>query len=87
MTFELNILSFVLILICFTLQRFLNLMNATVTFFIIALTSSFVPPFFIVLTRYVNESIFRWLSFQCNGDVVRCVGFHNLCLAYVEIES
>ena len=36
--FELNILSLVLILICFALQICLNMMNATLAFCIVALT-------------------------------------------------
>ena len=58
LTFEWNILSLVLILICITLQVFLNMLNATLAFCILALTSSYVPPFvMIVLPRYVNESV------------------------------
>ena len=58
LTFELNILSLVLVLICFALQMFLNMMNATLAFCILALTSSAVPPcLLIVLPRYVNESV------------------------------
>ena len=58
MTFELNILSLVLVLICFALQIFLNMMNATLAFCILALTSSSVPPFLlIVLPMYVNDSV------------------------------
>ena len=54
-------------------------MNATLAFCILALTSSCVPPcLLIVLPRYVNES---------NGVVVLCVGFHNPCLASVDVES
>ncbi|KAK2150368.1 hypothetical protein NP493_2791g00010 [Ridgeia piscesae] len=64
-------------------------MNATLAFCILALTYSSVPPFLlIVLPMYVNESVsFQWLSVQCNGVVVLCVGFHNLCLASVDVES
>ncbi|KAK2190993.1 hypothetical protein NP493_63g03037 [Ridgeia piscesae] len=62
------------------------MMNATLAFCILALTSSCVPPFLlIVLPRYVTESIFylfQWLSVHCNGVVVLCVGFHN-----VDVES
>ena len=58
LTVELNILSLVLILICFVLQIFLNTMNVTLAFCILALTSSTEPPFlFIVLPRCVNESV------------------------------
>ena len=58
LTFELNILSIVLILICFAVRIVLNMMNATLAFCILALTSSFVPPcLLIVLPRYVNESV------------------------------
>ena len=57
LTFEFNILSLVLVLICFALRIFLNMMNATLAFCILALTSSSVPPFLlIVLPRYVNVS-------------------------------
>ena len=55
LTFELNILSLVLILICFALQNVLNMMNATLAFCILA---SSVPPFLlVVLPRYVNEYV------------------------------
>ena len=64
------------------------MMNATLAFCILALTSSSVSPFLlIVLPRYVNESVSSRLSFQCNGVVVLCVGFHNLCLSSVDVES
>ncbi|KAK2176839.1 hypothetical protein NP493_636g03006 [Ridgeia piscesae] len=43
---------------CSALQNVLNMMNATLAFCILALTSSSVPPFLlIVLPRYVNESV------------------------------
>ena len=29
----------------------------------------------------------QWLSCQCNGVVVLCGGFHNICLASVDVES
>ena len=32
-------------------------------------------------------SLFQWLSIQCDRVVVLCVGFHNLCLASVDVES
>ena len=58
LTFELNILSLVLSLICFAFQIVLNMMNATLAFCALALTSSPVPPLLlIVLHRYVNESV------------------------------
>ena len=55
LTFGLNILSLVLVLICFALHIFLNMMNATLAFCILALTSSSVPPFFIDCTAQVCE--------------------------------
>ena len=66
------------------------MMNATLAFCILALTSSSVPPFLlIVLPRYVNESVSSSGSpFNVmNGVVVLCVGFHNLCLASDDVES
>ena len=48
LTFELNIFSLVLILMCFALQIVLNMMNATLAFCILALTSSSVPPFLLI---------------------------------------
>ena len=60
--------------------------NATLAFCILALTFSAVPPFLsFVLPRYVNESVSSCGS-PLNGVVVLCVGFHNLCLASVDVE-
>ena len=57
-------------------------MNATLAFWILALTSSSVPPvLFIVLPRYVNASV------SSSGSPFLCVGFHSLCLASVDVES
>ncbi|KAK2147458.1 hypothetical protein NP493_3448g00000 [Ridgeia piscesae] len=65
---------------------FLNTINATLAFCILALTSSSVPPFlFIVL--YVNESVSSSGSLLMSLVMVLCVGFHNLCLASVDVES
>ena len=56
--FELNILRLVLSLICFALQIFLNMRNATLAFCILALTSSSVPPLLLMLLpRYLKESV------------------------------
>ena len=87
--FEWNILSLVLIVIRFALQMFLNMMNATLAFCILALASSYVSPFlFIVLPRYVNESVSSSGShFNVMGLLFFWVGFHNLCLATVNVES
>ena len=77
-TFELNILSLVLVLICFALQMFLNMMNATLAFGILALTSSSVPPcLWIVLPRYVNESV------SSSGSPFIVMGLLFLVLAFV----
>ena len=60
------------------------MMNATLAFCILALTSSSVPPFLsIVLSRFVNESV----SSSGSLFIVLCVGFHNLCLTSVYVES
>ena len=61
--------SLVLILMCFALQIFLNMMNATLAFCILALTSTSGPPFLlIVLPRYVNE------SFSSSGSPFNVMG-------------
>ena len=49
--FELNILSLVLIFVCFALQICLNMMNGTLAFCILAFTSSSVLPFFYCTTQ------------------------------------
>ena len=75
-----------LILICFAFQMFLNMVNATLAFCVLALTSCYVPPFFYCTVHvYERVGLFRWLSFQCDGLVVLYVGFHNLCLASVAV--
>ena len=65
------------------------MMNATLAFCILAWTSSSVPPFFFDCTLQIFERVclFQWLSFQCDEVVVLCVGFHNLCLDCVDVES
>ena len=78
LTFEFNIFSLVLILICFALQMFLNMMNVTIAFCIINLTSSSVPSFMlIVLPGY----LFQWLSFL-NSAGIGC-HIHNCCTNHV----
>ncbi|KAK2189791.1 hypothetical protein NP493_97g05034 [Ridgeia piscesae] len=49
----------------------------------------FTASIFVDCTVQVCERVclFQWLSFQCDGVVVLCVGFHNLCLASVDVES
>ena len=77
-TFKLNIFSLVLILLCFALQIFLNMMNATLAFCILALTSSSVPPFLlIVLPRYVNESV------SSSGSPFNVIGLLFFVLAFI----
>ena len=55
LTFELNILSLVLSLICFSFQIFPKMRNATLAFCILALTSSVAPV--LLLPMYVEESV------------------------------
>ena len=78
MTFELDILSLVLILISFALHIFLNMMSATLAFCILALASSFVPPFLLIeLPRYVNESI------SSSGSPFNVMGLLFFVLAFI----
>ena len=78
MTFKLNILRLLLILICFALHVFLNMMSATLAFCILALTSSSVPPFLLIeLPRYVNESI------SSSGSPFNVMGLLFFMLAFI----
>ena len=78
LTFELNILSLVLICICFALQNVLNIMNATLAFYILA---SSVPPFLLivlaVLPRYVNEYV------SSSGSPFNVMGSYFFVLAFI----
>ena len=75
--FKLNNLSLVLILIRFALQIFFN-MNATLAFWILALTSSSVPPvLFVVLPRYVNASV------SSSGSPFNVMGLLFFVLAFI----
>ena len=57
---------------------FLNMMNATLAFCILALTSSSVPPFLlIVLPRYVNESV------SSSGSPFNVMGLLFFVLAFI----
>ena len=55
----------------------------------VSLTSSSVPPFFVDCTAQLCERVcpFKWLSFQYDRVIVLCGGFHDLCLASVDVES
>ena len=58
------------------------MMNATLAFCILALTSSSVPPFvFIVLPRYVNESV------SSSGSSFNVMGFLSFVLAFITFAS
>ena len=70
--------SLVLIWMCVALQMFLNMMNATLAFCILALTSSSVPPFvLIVLPSYVNESV------SSSGSPFNVMGLFFFVLAFI----
>ena len=67
-----------LILMCFALHIFLNMMNATLAFCILALTISSGPPFLlIVLPRYVNESV------SSSGSPFNVIGLLFFVLAFI----
>ena len=65
------------------------MMNATLAFCILALTSSSVPPFLlIVLPRYVNESVSSSASpFNVMGLLFFVLAFIFFCRASVDVES